>query len=296
MCGRATAHIGLGHPTRLVHMPDSEIATTENFRRPLPTAAIVALAVFALAGCASLVAAALNLRADRGAAVPERPTLAATHRPVTPVPTFIPSETPLPTETPTLNATPTESPSPTSTSPPASATPTRAPTKVRIQAGASSAPTSVPRTATPVPTQTAAPPATGGGSHGVTGRLSLCTPKSSYAAKSDAFEGERICVYESITNTTDQAITYGVLGVRAGNISGDEGAFQTSWRGDLSVPAHGNGPTGGGWQDGLYLAAGAYSLTLSICYSNVDTCLGSGGEWETLTPGIAINVVPWTPG
>jgi hypothetical protein len=129
----------------------------------------------------------------------------------------------------------------------------------------------------------------------MSGQLSLCNPKTSYAAKSDTFEGERICVNELITNGTGQTITYGVLGVQATNLSGGPHAFQTSWRGDLSVPPGGNGPTGGGWQDGLYLAAGTYRLSLAICYSNTDTCLGDSGEWETLTSGIQIEVVPWTP-
>ena len=100
---------------------------------------------------------------------------------------------------------------------------------------------------------------------------------------------------ELITNTTDQPISYGILGVRAENISGGESDFATSWRGDLSLPPHASGPTGSGWQDGLYLAAGAYRLTLSICYSSVDACLGASGEWENLTTAIAISVVPWTP-
>jgi hypothetical protein len=129
----------------------------------------------------------------------------------------------------------------------------------------------------------------------MTGQLSLCNPKPSYAAKSDTFEGERICVNELITNTTGATITYGVLGVRAENVSGGSSAFQSSWRGDLSVPPGGNGPTGSGWQDGLYLPAGSYLLSLSICYSKVDDCLGNSGHWETLTPSISIQVVPWTP-
>jgi hypothetical protein len=129
----------------------------------------------------------------------------------------------------------------------------------------------------------------------MTGTLSLCNPKSSYAAKSETFEGERICVNELITNTTGETITYGVLGVQASNTSGGASAFQSSWRGDLSVPPGGNGPTGSGWQDGLYLPQGSYVLSLSICYSSVDECVGGGGQWETLTPGIPIQVVPWTP-
>ena len=125
--------------------------------------------------------------------------------------------------------------------------------------------------------------------------MSLCNPKASYAAKSDTFEGERICVNELITNTSGDTMTYGVLGCRPRMSPAAPTPFNPVWRGDLSVPPGGNGPTGSGWQDGLYLLAGSYSLSLSICFSSVDDCVGNAGDWETLTPGIPIEVVPWTP-
>lgn len=239
--------------------PEIEREPSATPRSPLPMAAIVAIVIFAIGGLVLLGLAAMSLRAEAAAEATKTRTPTSTPPVVTPVPTIIPSETPTPTETATTTPTETASPSPT-----VPVTPSRTPKATKKPASGGGAPPAPPTaTAPPAPTQ---PPssASGGGSHGLTGQLSLCNPKSSYA-------------------------------VAAENLSGGANGFQTSWRGDLSVPAHGNGPTGGGWQDGLYLEPGTYSLTLSICYSDVNTCLGQSGNWETLTPGIIVNVVNWTP-
>lgn len=162
-----------------------------------------------------------------------------------------------------------------------------------------SAPTAAPQgqpTAAPVATSaptaipTTPPPVVNTG-HGLTGALTLCNPeKPSFAVKI-----ERICFRERIVNNTDQPVKYGVLGVQATNLGGGPSQFQTSWRGDLTVPARGVGPTGDGWEDGIYIdSPGAYRFTLSICYSNTDTCL-SGGEWETLTSGVNVTTIIWNP-
>lgn len=261
--------------------------------RPVPKPAVVAVALLAVAGCGLLAAALLVSRGGAAVAAATAPT--ATRPPRTPVPTIIYTRTspPTSTDTPTAIPTPTEPPTETATAE-ASGTAPRTTTATQRTAtrAATVAAATLPPPATVTPTQAAA--ASGGG-RGMTGQLSLCNPKPSYAAKSDTFEGERICVNELITNATGDTITYGVLGVRAENVSGGQSAFQTSWRGHLSVPPGGNGPTGSGWQDGLYLLEGSYVLRLSICYSDVDTCLSGSGDWETLTPGIDIQVVPWTP-
>ncbi len=145
-------------------------------------------------------------------------------------------------------------------------------------------------TATPPPTATPAPPPVTT-SHGVTGQLTLCNPeKPSFAA-----DIERICFRELITNTTGAPVSYGLLGVSATNLTGGPDQFQTSWRGDLSVPPFGTGPTGGGWEDGIYIdVPGAYRLQLAICFSSVDGCL-SGIGWELLTAGVDVKVVDWHP-
>jgi LysM repeat protein len=145
-------------------------------------------------------------------------------------------------------------------------------------------PTSPPATATPPP-----PPVTG--ARGVTGTLTLCNPeKPSFAA-----DIERICFRELIVNTTSQPVSYGMLGVRATNLTGGPSQFQTSWRGDLVLGAGAQGPTGGGWEDGIYIdEPGTYRLQLAMCFSSVDACLAGSG-WETLTTGVDVKVVFWLP-
>ena len=147
-------------------------------------------------------------------------------------------------------------------------------------------------TATPAPAASATPaPAPVTTSHGITGALTLCNPeKPSFAATI-----ERICFRELITNNTSAPVSYSILGVQATNLTGGQNQYQTSWRGDLVVPAGGTGPASGGWEDGIYLnVPGTYQLTLSICYANADTCfLGTG--WEVITAGVNVNVVIWNP-
>jgi len=131
------------------------------------------------------------------------------------------------------------------------------------------------------------------GAHGLTGHLELCEPKPSYA---DTIE--RICVREWLQNHTNATVTYGVIGVRAENLSGGPSQFHTSWLGELAIDAKCSGPRdrcGGSWEDGLFIGdPGTYRLTLGICYSSLADCQ-KGGDWETLTPGITIQVVFWRP-
>jgi hypothetical protein len=148
-----------------------------------------------------------------------------------------------------------------------------------------------PPTAQPTapPANTAAPtaPPPPVSAHGLTGSLTLCSSRTTYAVN------ERICFREQIKNTTNNVVRYGILGVLATPISGGQSQFQTSWGGDLAIDPGCFGPTdrcGGAWEDGMKLGApGTYRLTLNICYSSRDTCL-SGGEWETLTGGLVVTV------
>ena len=142
----------------------------------------------------------------------------------------------------------------------------------------------------PPPAATLPPPPVSN-TRGVVGQLTLCNPeKPSFAARI-----ERICFRELITNTTGSPVSYGILGVQATNLSGGANQFQTSWRGDLVVPAGGQGPVGGGWEDGIYIEqAGVYRLQLAVCFSTVDGCLAGTG-WELLTAGVDVKVVIWTP-
>ncbi len=140
-------------------------------------------------------------------------------------------------------------------------------------------PTAIPPTPPPTPKPIA-------GAHGLTGELTLCSGKTAYAV------GERICFNEKIYNSTSAFISYGVLGVLAVGTNGVN-QFQTSWSGALGIDPGCYGPTdkcGGRWEDGLSLQApGAYTLYLQICYSSLSACQG-GGDWESLTGGLAVTV------
>ncbi len=155
------------------------------------------------------------------------------------------------------------------------------------------APPPPPPTATqpPAPTgvPTSPPPQS---AHGLVGNLQLCQGRTTYAA------GERICVIEKIYNSSDQSVSYGILGVNAVNTTGGSNWFQSSWTGYahennvLVIDPHCTGPVGkcdGQWQDGFKLSAGTYQFTLSICYSAYTSCQG-GGQWETLTAPFTVVV------
>lgn len=149
-----------------------------------------------------------------------------------------------------------------------------------------------PPTKTPIPAVTAPPKptATSASQHGLTGQLTLCTSKTSYAANV-----ERICFKELIYNATTSQVKYGVLGVLALNLGGGPNQFQTSWSGDLAIDPGCYGPTdrcGGIWEDGMKISAtGSYRLLLQICYSPVSECSNSHSDWETLGSAGNIQVV-----
>jgi hypothetical protein len=144
-------------------------------------------------------------------------------------------------------------------------------------------------TSTFTPTPTPLPTNTPASLRGISGQLTLCDPKTTYAAAV-----ERICFRETIRNSSARTVTYGLLGVLATSLSGGPSQFQTSWSGDLAIDPGCTGPTdrcGGSWEDGIHIdVPGTYRLTLQICYSTLDVCRTPGGEWETLTPGITITV------
>ena len=156
-------------------------------------------------------------------------------------------------------------------------------------------PPAVPPTTRP---PTAAPSGGGGpvsGTHGLTGRLTLCNAgKTTYASN------ERICFIESIRNGTAAPVSYGILGVQASSLSGGGGQFQTSWSADLAqggvlwIDPNCEGPTdrcNGPWEDGMRIATpGTYRLVLSVCFSPFGQCLGTDGDWETLSQPIVVQV------
>ena len=147
----------------------------------------------------------------------------------------------------------------------------------------------------PSPVKPPAPSPAPQATHGVMGTLRLKENKPTYATRI-----ENIFFIEEITNLTDQTIPYGIIGVKVTPVSGaGEGFFHTSWSGDLKLGPHCKGPTdacGGAWEDSLRIEKpGTYRLTLDICFSSKDAALRGEGEWETLTPGLEVTAVDWTP-
>jgi hypothetical protein len=104
-----------------------------------------------------------------------------------------------------------------------------------------------------------------------------------------------LCVRELIYNPTPAAIPYGVLGVNVMRADGSS-FFQTSWSGELSMPAWQTGPdvSGPAWEDNVGVPPGRYTFELAVCYSARAVCL-TGGDWQTLD---TIEVAPsrvWLP-
>jgi len=126
---------------------------------------------------------------------------------------------------------------------------------------------------------------------GLSGALTLKADKPTYAARI-----ENIFFTETIKNHTANTIKYSLLGVKGMKVSGEgQDFFHTSWSGDLSLGPNCTGPTdacGGPWDDSLTIdAPGVYRLTLDICLTRPE----DPGGWRTLTPGVEITVVNWTP-
>src|SRR5262245_54693405 len=141
--------------------------------RPVPPAALVAMGAFVAIGCVFLILALAGLR-PRNTATALGITSTVTPAARTAVPTILLSETPLPSNTPSL--TPSEPPS-ASASPTTAAEVSASPVATATRSATSRpASTSAPATAVPAsatPTATAPASSASGGSHGLTGQLSL---------------------------------------------------------------------------------------------------------------------------
>jgi hypothetical protein len=154
------------------------------------------------------------------------------------------------------------------------------------------APPPPPATATPRPSSNPAPGPVAG-THGVSGQLTLCSGKLTFAVQ------ERVCFVEWIKNNTAAPVSYGVLGVGALNTGTGASVFQTSWNaqgvedGRLWIDPGCIGPTdrcNGQWEDGLRLGSpGTWRLSMQVCFSNYPDCL-NGGDWEVLSGAIVITV------
>jgi hypothetical protein len=273
--------------SQMTELPPDTQPIPEFKREPsgLPMLGIIVIFILVVAG-AGLITFAIVYGQEESETRSVNGTVAVilsyTH---TPTHTRPPTHTPLPTDTPTATFTATNTEPPTA-GPTAAFSPTPTSTRRPTQ------PIVIPAdTPVPLPTNTLVPVS----GHGVTGELILCNPeKPSFAAAI-----ERICFREKIVNITGQAISYGVVGVQITSLSGGPIDFHTSWRGALSIGPGCTGPIdacGGPWEDGIYIATpGTYRLTLAMCFSDINTCLGSSGDWETLTSGVNVTVVNWTP-
>lgn len=147
-------------------------------------------------------------------------------------------------------------------------------------------------TATPRPASNPAPGPIAG-SHGLSGQLTMCGGRLSFAVN------ERVCFVEMIRNNSTAAVGYGVLGVIAVNPNTGATQFQSSWDGQgaeggwLWIDPGCVGPTdrcNGQWEDGMRIGTpGSWRLTLQVCFSDFGACL-NGGDWETLSAPITISV------
>jgi len=145
------------------------------------------------------------------------------------------------------------------------------------------------------PSAPGATPSTPVSKRGLLGELTLRDNKPTYATKI-----ENIFFRETLKNPSNETIIYGVIGVKAVKISGEgEDFFHTSWSGELSIGPGCTGPTdacNGPWDDCLRIEKpGTYRLTLDICYSTVDEATSGKGDWETLTSGVEVTAIDWTP-
>lgn len=265
-----------------------------------PVGLLIGVLVLAVLGIGGVVAIIFAVTSSRGAL--EQAAIQATVQAFstatnTPIPTVVAGPTStlvsLPTDSSVVSLPPTATLEPIGVTVQATeALPTPLPPAATSAVALPTATTGLLPSATPTPEPPTETPAAPVSSGRVVGSLRMCESKPSYAATI-----ENICVVETIRNPGSTAVTYGIIGVRAENLSGGNSVFHTSWRGDLALDAGCTGPTdrcGGPWQDNLSLGAGTYNLTLSICYSTISTCL-NGGDWETLTAPIQIQVISWTP-
>lgn len=223
----------------------------------------------------------------------QSPTLEPTRTPLptfTPAPeivqvtiTFPPTATPLPppTETPTPEPEPTEPPPPepepteeATPEPEPTETPTPEPPPPPTEAPPPPPPTEPP----PTEEQPADPPPPaepGVGAYGVRAGITLRDGRNTYGV------GEKVFFKIEATNTTDNTIQFGILGLNS-----SDGNFQTSW--DNSHISAGETFR---HEDGVAFGApGNYTVWLSICFSSKEVCQSPDGNWERFEPGQEVTI------
>ena len=193
------------------------------------------------------------------------PTPAVQQQPPSNLPN--PTETPIPPPTAEL-PTATLEPLPTDTPPPE---PTATNTPEPPPPPTEPPPPPAPPTDTPAPQAPAGPVV---GANGVIGKIEFRDGRNTYAV------GERVFVrIEASTESGSGQITFGILGLETST-----GTFQTSWS---------SGTINGTFthEDGVaFNAPGTHKIRLSICFSSLEVCQGTDGNWERFEPGLDVIV------
>jgi len=222
-------------------LPFTDLATPEPTRTPLPTFTVAPPTDIVV-----VVSTATNTPS------PE-PTATFTLEPTA---TEIPPTEPPPTEEPQPTDTPEPEPTATNTPEPAQPQP-------------------VQQEPPPPPTEPPPPAGPQASARGVIGILTLRDGRNTFG------KGEQVFVKIEAQNTSDNPLTFGILGLTT-----SEGSFQTSWD---------NSHIGAGetfrHEDGIPVnSSGNHKVWLSICYSDKATCQGPDGEWERYEPGVDVIV------
>jgi hypothetical protein len=93
--------------------------------------------------------------------------------------------------------------------------------------------------------------------------------------------GEKVFVRMAIDNTDQSALTFGILGLLT-----NTGKFQTSWDSGLVQP-------GTTFQhiDGIsFDTPGTYTIQLSICFAQKQSCFGSEAGWVRFEPVLPVTI------
>jgi hypothetical protein len=242
-----------------------------------PSLPVVPLAVggaVALIGCmliGFILITTLSPGLPRRATPTPSPTVTPLGEPMFPTATQAVVET-TPTPTEEATAEETEEPDGEETEEP-TGEPTDAPTDAP-------APTRAPQpTQAPQPTDTPQPTEAPSSARLTNVSFSVTNPTVS--------PDEGIIFNFSLTNpNASEELPLGIVGVVLFDSSGNNVHFHTSWTGWVMEP----GQTVS-WSDTLAIGtSGSYKLQLSICYSSIEVCQGSGGEWELAAQPVDIVV------
>lgn len=235
---------------------------------PLP---LIISGVILFIGLILLVAAGAFLMNSGQQAADQQPTvpISGTNRISIPTATTAPTKTTTPTNTP-LPPTVTATPS----------TPTIAPTVTATVAATRPAATTAPRTNTPNSATTAPTVAPTAASNSKLTNVQFAVENPTVAANS------AIWFTFALTNASASSnLQLGKVGVVVLS-NGANVHFHTSWTGWVL-----NASQQQSHRDSVTIGtAGTYQLQLSICFSSVEACEGTGGDWQQMASPITVTV------